>query len=154
MIVGLTWTGRALEPLDAQDLDVLRAAYGPGEIVSIDVKYSRNLKHHRKFFALLNAAVKMGCGIWIDGEYVRFDNKDALRAFAFVAIGWCDWYGGVPVPRTIKFDAVDQTRFTKIYEQAVLYLDDELDPPCQDIQAEAAELRAKGIEREDLREAA
>lgn len=154
MKVALTWTGRALEPLDAQDLDTLREAYAPGEVLGIDVRLDRNLKHHRKFMVLFKEQVEHGCVL--HGH--RFQSKDALRSYVEICIGWCDYYDvgpvRMPVARTIRFDAVDQTKFTWIYNNAMLFMADEIEDPHPDIVAEADELRAKGIERTDLRNAA
>jgi hypothetical protein len=154
MIVGLVYTGRALEPLDAQDAETLSNGYAVGEAVMLDVKKARNLLHHRKFFALFRAAIKSGCVI--HGH--RFHNEDALRAYVEICVGWCDYYDvgpvRVPVPRTIRFDAVDQTLFTTIYNNCVLFMADEMETPCADIVAEADELIAKGITRCAISEAA
>lgn len=154
MKVALTFTGRSLEPLDAQDLEAMREAYTPGEIVSVDVKLDRNVKHHRKFMVMFKEQIDHGCVLY--GH--RFQNKDALRSYVEICIGWCDYYDvgpvRMPVARTIRFDAVDQTQFTRIYENAVLFMADEIEDPHPEIVYEADELRAKGIERTDLRDAA
>lgn len=153
MLVALTWTGDHLEPLDAQDREVLEAAYAPGEIVETNVRKARNVYHHRKFMALFRRAVEMGCGL--HGH--RFHHVDALRAYVEICIDWCDYYDvgpmRMPVARSIRFDTVDQLLFEKIYNNAVLFMADELEPPCPEITAEADELRAKDIERESLKDA-
>jgi hypothetical protein len=152
--VGLVWTGRSLDPLAEQDLDNLKNAYSSGEVVMVEVEKARNLKHHRKFFALFRAAIKHGCVL--HGH--RFHNEDALRSYVEICIGWCDYYDvgpvRMPVAKTIRFDAVDQTQFTKIFNQAVLFMADEIDDPHPDIVAEADELIAKGIIRMAIQEAA
>ena len=154
MKAGLIWTGRILEPLEAVDLETLQNGYAAGEVVMVDVQKARNLKHHRKFFALFRAAIKSGCVI--HGH--RFHNEDALRAYVEICVGWCDYYDvgpvRVPVPRTIRFEAVDQTQFTGIYNNCVLFMADEMETPCADIVAEADELIAKGIGRTQLKDAA
>ena len=75
-----------------------------------------------------------------------------------VCIGWCDYYDvgpvRIPIPRTIRFDAVDQTQFTTIFNNAVLFMAEEIEDPAPDIVAEADELIAKGIARTELRDAA
>jgi hypothetical protein len=152
--VGLTFTGHHLAPLDEQDLEVLRAAYGVGEIVSVDVKKARNLKHHRLFFALFREQIKHGCVL--HGH--RFHDPEALRAYVEICIEWCDYYDvgpiRVPVPRTIRFDIVDQTEFTTVFNNAVLFMADEIESPCSSVVYEADELRSKGIGRTSLRNVA
>jgi hypothetical protein len=154
VIVGLVYTGRTLEPLDAQDAETLSNGYAVGEAVMLDVKKARNLKHHKKFMAMFGEAAEMGCTL--HGN--RFHNKDALRIYVEICVGWCDYYDigpmRVPVARTINFETVDQLLFARIYNNCVLFMADELDPPVESITFEADELRAKGFSRCAISEAA
>ena len=145
--VALVWTGKVLTPYQQQDLDVLNEDFHAGELVSTKVTKARNLGHHRKLFALLRAAVKSGAVM--DGY--TFNDPEALRAFVLIKIGWCDWsdmpWGRTPIARSINFSSVDQRKFEPIYEQAILYLADEISPDCEDLVYEADEMISKGVVR-------
>jgi hypothetical protein len=143
---------RWLMPLEPEDIKCLEK-FEPGEVVTIDVKRARHIKQHRLHFATMNDAVKLGCAI--HGN--RFHNPDALRAFVYVCIGWCDYHRlgpvSIPIPRTINWNALDQTGFEKVFQQCALFMAEELEPECPTITAIADDLIARGVQRQDLRDA-
>lgn len=154
MKVAMCYDGQHLVPIDEQEAETLRNACARGEVIEIDVKKARHLKHHRLHFARFREIVKQGSTLY--GH--RFYNEDALRAFVYVCVGWCDQYqigpATVPMPRSINWNAVDQTLFKKIDRNIVLFLAEELDPQIPSITVEADEMIARGARREELRDAA
>jgi hypothetical protein len=148
------YDGQHLIPAGEEEAETLRNGYTRGELVEIDVKKPRHLKHHRLHFARFREIVKLGSTLY--GH--RFYNEDALRAFVYVCVGWCDQYqigpATVPMPRTINWSSVDETVFTKVDQQIVLFLAEELEPEILAITQEADELIARGVKREELRDAA
>lgn len=154
MKVALIFDGRCLQPVDEAELETLRSGYVRGELVQVDVKKARHLAHHKLHFARFREIVKQGLKLYGN----RFHNADALRAFVYVCVGWCETYQCGPVstqiPRTVKWDAVDQTAFKLLDQNVVLFLAEELSPPLDSIVTEANELIARGVERSELRDAA
>lgn len=144
---------RFLVPLEQDDVKGL-LKFEPGEVVTIEVRRARSLQHHRLYFSLFRDAVKLGCKV----QGNRFHNEEALRMFAQIMVGWCDYFDvgpvRVPVSRSINWSAVDQTLFHKIFDQVVLFLGEECDPPCPSITAIADDLISRGVQRCDLRDAA
>jgi hypothetical protein len=154
VITAFIWTGLKLVPYEQDDLDRLCKVYGPGDLVSVDVKKARHLGHHRKHMARFREAVERGCTLYGN----RFNNVDAMRAFVYVCIGWADYYDmgptRVPVPKSVNWSSVDQTAFEPVDQQCVLFLAENLVPPLESITADADELIARGVERILLKDAA
>ena len=150
MIVGLTWTGRALLPLDDADLVVLSRSYAAGEVVRIDVKKARHLKHHKRFFALLNDAIEAGAYIDTGVEdigIVSFHDPEALRYWCFVAIGFSLKIRRrkrvIEVPKSISFDSLDEHAFSDVYDRSIVWLADNLRAPPPSIIEEADDIRSR-----------
>lgn len=102
-----------LRPVDDAGTQLL-TAFKHGEHVLVEVKRPRNLKHHRKMFALLNVVQ----------PNTSYPNVYALLSALKVYLGHCDVQqtkGGktVAVPRSISFHAMGQDEFNAFYEGCV-----------------------------------
>lgn len=91
---------------------------GNGEMVTVNITKPRNIKLHRKFFALIRA-------LW-DMENVseEFDSEEGVRAWITVAAGHytsMQLNSGIEVriPKTINFAEMDDTEFREFYDKAV-----------------------------------
>lgn len=108
--------GGQMTPASQHDADMLDALR-PGETVRVTVKRPRNLKFHRKFFALLQAAYQF--------EQVsdRYENLDQFLQSVKIAIGHADRHEAqiagercvILIPRSISFASMDDTEFERFY---------------------------------------
>lgn len=84
-----------------------------------DVKVSRNVQFHRKYWALLNAAWSLLPERTSNG----FRSLEGFRAYVTVAAGHYDLYYNprlkefVETPRSISFDKMDEAEFEDLYER-------------------------------------
>ena len=121
----------ALHPIDDAGAAVFRGIT-PGEIVSIELKRPRNLKHHRKFFAMLQIVLE-------NQDYYK--SLDDLLDVCKLAVGHCRTvmtkHGPVRIPESISFAAMDQSAFDAFYDRVVVWVAGEVIP---------------GLERRDLDE--
>lgn len=81
----------------------------------VDVHTPRNPRHHRLMFALLNEVIEAGA--W-DGS------TDALLIWCKVAAGHVETTIGptgelVYIPKSIRFEAMDQTSFNRFFDAAI-----------------------------------
>jgi hypothetical protein len=91
------------------------ARWRNGEILEIEIRKPRNLKFHRKFFALLNIA--------FDNQD-RYDNFEAFRAEVIMRCGYFNTHIHLSgkqsfSPKSISFGAMDQMEFEKLYSEAI-----------------------------------
>lgn len=92
-----------------------------GETVQIEYWKERNVKFHRKYFALLN------CAIYHLPEDSRFDQYrdiDYFRKYLLICIGKCDIIVGLTgkenyLPKSISFKTMDETEFKEVYNQTL-----------------------------------
>lgn len=104
----------ALRPVDAageQALDAIKA----GEIVSIEVKRPRNIRHHRMFWALMSIVHEN-----LDGE--RYPTVEDLVAAVKIAAGLRTRIelpnGDVGfIPGSIAFHKMNQIEFAAFYDK-------------------------------------
>jgi hypothetical protein len=117
--------GASLVIVDEEGLEALRTV-PDGRDVMVEFKRSRNPRHHRLLFALLNlcverldafpttdlalTALKIGCG-----HFDAFIDKESGRSFY--------------VPRSISFAAMDQTSFAKFFDDAIQLIATRWAPP-------------------------
>lgn len=89
---------------------------GQGELVKVKVTKARNLKHHRKFFSMLNLVLE---------NQERFPTIDHLLTAVKIEAGF---YDDVPidlngklvyVPKSISFAKMDQLAFDDFYMRAI-----------------------------------
>lgn len=110
------WGG--LKGADPASADVLRAL-DVGKTYRVSLTAPRNVRHHRLFFALLQAVYEA----LPDGLFPTFEHfVDGVK----IGIGHCDRYsiGGIECvkPRSISFAAMDQVSFKQFYDRAVTFL--------------------------------
>lgn len=87
-----------------------------GKMVKCDVSQPRNIKHHRKFFALLNT-VWAAAGDWPTVDDLLIELKIKLGITRDVVIRESGEM--VKIVGSISFAAMDQTEFDKFYESAI-----------------------------------
>ena len=103
---------RAVNPLEADKLDGLI-----GREVMASIKQPRNIKFHKKYFALIGTARSM-----IDDEYTM----EQFRALCIAGAGYCDFVQGdkglVAVPLSMSFAAMDETEFNRLYQDTLTFI--------------------------------
>lgn len=106
--------GRNLVAADEEAEDAI-ARIAHGEALLIDIRRPRNLKFHRKYWALIAT---------VFDNQERYPTREHLHVAVKLAAGWFDSMvleDGrlVYVPRSISFAAMDEDEFTKFYSEAV-----------------------------------
>lgn len=129
-----------LVPVD-HDGVMLCAKYA-GKDVLAGITRPRNLKHHMKFFALLNL-------LWentVCGE--RYPSREALRYALTMAVGYVEVIptrkGEKEVPKSLSFESMDQTEFSEFYDAVVRLVIKEVLPNLteKDLEQELLEFAA------------
>lgn len=105
--------------LDARDQAYL-ARLEPGEVLECDTHKARNPAHHKKFFALFDAAYR---------SQSRYTSPKALMVELKIRAGWYDEHitsdgNLVYVPRSISWSQMGQDEFDKFYNEAIVALAD------------------------------
>lgn len=104
-----------LRPIDEQARAVL-AKIKAGDMVTVEVKRPRHIKHHRKLFALLNLVVE---------NQDHYQTVEQLLNALKCATGHADEYpmknggGVVMIPRSISFASLGQDEFEQVYDRFV-----------------------------------
>lgn len=103
-----------LRPIDAASAEALERIPETEE-VRVEITRPRNLKHHRKFFALLNA---------IYPHQKTYPTHKLFRAAVSVAMGFGETTKlpdgrVIIVPESISFANMDQAAFEQFYDRAV-----------------------------------
>ena len=92
----------------------LLAKIGRGEIVSAEIKRPRNIKFHRRFFAMLNLVL---------ANQSHYQSLDDLLDVCKLRIGHVKViqtkHGEVRIPKSISFAALDDAAFSAFYDRAV-----------------------------------
>lgn len=103
---------RAANEAEAAKLEALK-----GREVICSIRQPRNLKFHRRFFAMLHAGLEMA-----DTEL----GMEQWRALVTVGAGWCDFIEGktgtIAIPRSISFARMDETEFTRLYDDCIRFI--------------------------------
>jgi len=87
-----------------------------GAMMMISYKQPRNLKHHRKFFALVHAIV---------ANSETYDTEEKALIAVKLAAGHVDFVPDpktgelTAVPKSVSFPSMDQDEFEEFYERAV-----------------------------------
>lgn len=102
---------RPVDPASAEALERIPA----GQDVRVEITRPRNIQHHRKFFALLNA---------IFPHQSVYPTHKSFRAAMTVALGFGETYKlgdgrTIIIPGSISFDKMDQAEFEQFYDRAV-----------------------------------
>lgn len=90
-----------------------------GQAYECDVKVLRNVRFHRKAFALLNAA----WSLMNEHQQAGWRSKDGFRNYLTVAAGHYDVYFNhrlqtfVELPRSWSFDKMDEAEFSALYDR-------------------------------------
>lgn len=125
--VYLRWAAEAFVPADHDGVDQIDEVIRRGEIVKARITKPRNLRFHRKFFAML----KVGFEAWDppppegfihqDGRHVAKD-FESFRKDCLALAGYAD-----PVyrldgsftlqARSMSFASMDETTFRKVYSE-------------------------------------
>jgi len=104
------------------------------EVLTFDVRRSRNIRFHRKYFALLNL------GFDNQDQYSNFDH---FRKVVQMKAGHFDEVatdkGLVFLPRSISFSDMDETAFSELYDGVLDVVADMLGTAPDDIRAAVAE---------------
>jgi len=99
-----------------------------GVVYEITIKKSRNLMFHRKAFALFNLVFE---------NQERFDNLDHLRKYLTIKAGFFDEVntgkGVMILPKSIKFEKMDNVEFEEFYNGVIKVIEKELLINKQDI---------------------
>ena len=103
-----------LVPVDAWGEETL-AQIPLGRIVTVQARQSRNLDHHRKFFALLHI---------VQSNSEQYDTIERLLVMLKIAMGHVETIitrkgETVYVPKSINFASMDQAEFERFYDKAV-----------------------------------
>jgi len=104
---------RAVNGVEADKLNQLR-----GREVMAKISQPRNIRFHRKFFALLGSALDMA-----DTDM----NAEQFRAFCIAGAGYCDFIPGhdgklVAIPKSISFAKMDETEFDRLYQDVLTFI--------------------------------
>lgn len=98
--------------LESEKLDRLQ-----GREIQAKLSMPRNLAFHRKLFALLEVGRSMS-----DTDF----NSEQYRAICITGSGHCDFveFDGkmVAVPRSIAFANMDETEFSRLYEDVLTFI--------------------------------
>ena len=107
-------TAEGLLPVDMAQAELMMKIPA-GQDVTVDVIRTRNIGHHRKFFALVKQSFEM---------QEQFTTMKQWRAIITVAAGYCDIVAGsdnkmIAVPQSISFANMDQTEFDDFYKDII-----------------------------------
>lgn len=118
MKLNLLCTAHGLVPMYDRDYDLKKRLH-VGTTYVADIKVSRNVQFHRKFWALLNTAWSLLPERTSNG----FRSLEGFRAYVTVAAGFYDLYYNprlkefVETPKSISFDRMDEMEFSDLYER-------------------------------------
>ena len=103
----------AVNPVEAEKLEPLL-----GQELMASLKAPRNIRFHRKYWALLGVALDMADTDW---------NLEQFRAYVTVGAGYCELLihadgNVVSVPRSISFAAMDETEFNRLYQDTLTFI--------------------------------
>lgn len=111
-------TAHGLVPMYDEDFDE-KKKLAIGQAYECDVKVLRNVRFHRKAFALLNAA----WSLMNEHQQAGWRSKDGFRNYLTVAAGHYDVYFNqrlnafVETPRSWSFDKMDEAEFSDLYSR-------------------------------------
>ena len=110
--------GRYLIPMYDSDGEALtECRLKDGEVYTVEIKTPRNIKHHRKLFALYN--------LCFENQDI-FDNLEDMRYYLICKAGYYKIVdtgkGEMIVPKSLKFDKMDQTEFNQLYDTTLKFV--------------------------------
>ena len=111
-----------LRPTDEAGESVLRKV-GLGEVVAVDVKRPRNVRFHRKLFAMLHVIL---------ANQDHYKSLDDMLDVCKLRTGHCKTLqtrqGEVRIPKSISFAAMDDVEFGDFYDRACAWVVQEVIP--------------------------
>lgn len=115
-----------------------------GSTVMLTVRRPRNVSHHRKLFALFHVVLEQ-TDRWADATVLLEDLKLATGLFetrvsALTGMPY-------PVPASISFAAMSQSRFEDWYAKAIRVLSDHLGTDVETLGREVAEAASNSVRR-------
>ena len=128
----------SLRPTDDDGEAIIRTL-GQGELVQVEVKRPRNIRHHRYFFALINL-------VWENSDHEKWPTVDDLLTEVKLITGHYDrrvieFQGqkvNVLTPKSISFAAMDQPAFEAFFTRVCDWVSQSVIPGTTE-----AELRAE-----------
>ena len=111
-------TAHGLVPMYDEDFDE-KKKLTVGQAYECDVKVLRNVRFHRKAFALLNAA----WSLMNERQQAGWRSKDGFRNYLTVASGYYETYYNqrlqtfVEMPKSWSFDKMDDAEFSNLYDR-------------------------------------
>ena len=116
---------RGFQPFDVREFERV----GPGEIITVEWRRSRNPDFHRKFFALVkfiyDQMPEFGAPVVYDGQQISPRKSfDAVRYWLTVKAGYYDVVG-LPngkvriEPKSVSFAKMDQDEFERLYSAMI-----------------------------------
>lgn len=116
--VGTNGHVNCLVPSDQQSQGYFHGTLRKGDIVAATIRRPRNVKHHRKLFALLSL-------VWENTSLQdRFPTKDNLLDALKHELGYVETFATVNgdilfKPKSIAFESMAQDKFEEFYDAAV-----------------------------------
>ena len=127
MKIALTKSFNSLKAAYNSDLENIKKLK-EGVIYEVNIKKPRNLMFHRKFFALINLVFE---------NQETFDNSEDLRYYLTMKAGFYKKVktptGEMFIPKSLKFDKMDNVEFEEVYNGAIKVIEKELLITKQDI---------------------
>lgn len=111
-------TAVGLVPLYESDFDEKRKLQ-IGQVYMAEIKVARNIRFHRKMWAMLNTA----WSLLPEKTQNGFRSFEGFRAYLLVAAGFYDTYFSprlkefVEVPKSMSFASMDEVEFNECYER-------------------------------------
>lgn len=100
----------------------------PGVSYLVEIKQPRNIKFHRKYFALINLAFE---------NQEHFDNPDDMRDYVTMRAGYYVRVntptGEYFKPKSIAFSSMDETEFEEVYNRSMDVICEMLDTTKDEI---------------------
>lgn len=130
--VTLKRTTRGFLAANVADAELL-SSIGIGDTVRAKISRPRNLKHHKKWFALLHVV------------YPHQDTWPTFKHFRLAvqrAMGFFDMINGQPYDRSISFAKMDQAEFEQFYSNGIKVICERIVPAidAEDLTAEVEEI--------------
>lgn len=124
----VVWSGIHLKPAYNQDYDNIKQfKFKIGETYEIDIKKPRNLKFHKKYFALLNL-------VYENQEY--FNDFESFREYIVIKSGYyiktVTAKGEFYKAKSISFASMDNYEFEKLFDKTLDVVIDEFLPLTKD----------------------
>lgn len=118
MKIRLVNTAAGLVPMYDDDWDE-RRKLKPGGVYVAEIKPARNIRFHRLYFALVEAA----WSLLPEQTAAGFRNREGFRKYLEVAAGWYEpFYSPIrgewlEIPKSISFSSMDGAEFRQLYER-------------------------------------